>query len=382
MRDWRAPGTTLAPLELAPWGPDVSVITGVDGLRRLESTLRPFLAIDRAPCTARWPWLIAWAEAHSSWTPVAVTIVDGSSIAGAALLAQRRRGPLTDIVMLGHGQSDYARLPVRPGFAGRLASAIATTLSRGSRPWRLRLEQLPESDPTLTALAQRLPSAELTTGDASPWIAVLPGCDPEQSLPQKTRARARNARNRVQRDGLTLDFEVTRTASSLDRLVPVVESVHRSRDRALRGRSELDDDEHRAFWRRAICEAAADGNVEVAIAWIDGAVAAYVVALLDGASYRIWDTRINPAYARYAPGHLIRSELLPRLSAQGRFTSWDWMRGTEEYKLATTKRLSGSSKLQDWRPRGVERAERAWKHAARVRQRVARLAPMRATPSR
>jgi CelD/BcsL family acetyltransferase involved in cellulose biosynthesis len=288
-----------------------------------------------------------------------VTISDGAELVGTALLARRRRGPLSELALLGHGQSDYLRLPVvdTAGAAEKLAEGVANVVHAQRRPWRLRLEQLPVDDPTLRAIGTRL-GVDVYDGDGAPWIPIVPGTDPEQSLPRSTRARARKARNRLNRERRNLSFEIERSAKPIDRLLGAIEDLHHKRDHAVRAHSELDDPEHRSFWQATVRQCAAKGNLEVAIARIDHEIAAYNIALLDGPAYRIWNARINPSYSRYAPGHLIRSELLPRLAAEGRFTVWDWMRGEEEYKMATTTHVAPTSKLCAWSPSWLASADR------------------------
>jgi hypothetical protein len=130
----------------------------------------PLMADLCAPVTARGPWLTAVlnqaAARRGTGRPVAVVVephAQGRPEA-AAFLTLRRRGPLAVLTMLGDGVGPVPggrpprRLLARDERAAELlAAGICDLLGtlRGFR--RLRLTGLPLGDPTVRALAARLP---------------------------------------------------------------------------------------------------------------------------------------------------------------------------------------------------------------------------------
>jgi CelD/BcsL family acetyltransferase involved in cellulose biosynthesis len=315
--------------------------------------------------TARADWLDAWEQAHPAWSPWAVLVQRGERTVAGALLASRRRGPLVDVVALGHGQSDYARLPAADvEAASSLAGGIVAALDALPGPWRLRLEQLPRDEPALLELASRLPHSVLSDGDGAPVIDLLadPAGDPP-TLPggrsrRSDRVSLRRARNKLHRDGVSASLETVRSPAEVRRLLPEVAALHRARDRALGRRSDLDDRAHRTFWWSALLNGADRGEVEVALLRIDGRPAAEIVALLDGPVYRAWEVRMAPDGATYSAGHLLRAELLERLRGEGGWTAFDWMRGEEGYKLTSATHVVPASSLRAWATPTLRSGER------------------------
>src|SRR5262249_59834162 len=52
------------------------------------------------------------------------------------------------------------------------------------------------------------------------------------------------------------------------------------------------------------------GELEVATLRLDGQLAAYVVALTDGPTYRVFDGRFAPAWRRYSPGRRLEAAVV------------------------------------------------------------------------
>jgi CelD/BcsL family acetyltransferase involved in cellulose biosynthesis len=75
--------------------------------------------------------------------------------------------------------------------------------------------------------------------------------------------------------------------------------------------------------------------VELATLRVDGRLAAYVVALVDGSSYRVLDGRCDSRFAEFSPGRLLEAAALERALADERFTELDWMSGVSPEKLLT-----------------------------------------------
>ena len=78
---------------------------------------------------------------------------------------------------------------------------------------------------------------------------------------------------------------------------------------------------------------------------LDGQLAAYVVALLDGDVYRVYDGRMDSASAAYSPGRLIEAAALNRALSDPRFALLDWMSGVAAEKLLVANTAEGRARL-------------------------------------
>lgn len=157
----------------------------VIGRARVVRELRaatPLLARLAAPIPAGAPWLTVALNVYRA-RPVAV-VVEEHPLAvpdALALLAPRRRGAATVVTLAGDDAPvppgrPPARLPARsPEAAAHLADGIARYLSGLRGPWTLRLAGLPLGDPTLAALAERLPTAALRTSRSRVLVDELAG---------------------------------------------------------------------------------------------------------------------------------------------------------------------------------------------------------------
>jgi hypothetical protein len=130
------------------------------------------MATIRAPIPARGPWLTAvlndGATRRPRGRPVAVVVEahpQGRPEA-VAFLELRRRGPVTTVGLLGGttaplpGGRPPHRLPAgNPEVADLLADGVLALLGSLRGPWAMRWSGLPLGDPTVRALAARLPTA-------------------------------------------------------------------------------------------------------------------------------------------------------------------------------------------------------------------------------
>lgn len=351
-------------------GHSAVVVTGRAALLEVSHEVERLLDDAGVPVTAQWWWLRDWLDCHLDWNPWTVLLRDlQGGLAGVALLAERGRVVVDEIVALGYGQSDYHRLVSRePSCSEALGEAVAGALQERRRPWRLYLNELPDGDVAGAALARSLRSAEIEAGAGAAVIDVTGGLTSADLRPN-ARKRVRRARNHLARDGRTVRVERTRDADTIVAHLPFVEAVHRRRDRAVRGYSDLDDPAYLAFWHRIIASAAARGVAELSVLSVDDRLGAYLVAFLDGSSYRVWDCRLDPEFGDYGLGHIIRDEVLDALAAEGGWTEFDWMRGVEEYKLRTATAVIPSLTVRAWST-PVLRAAEQFLRAARSRLRA------------
>ena len=315
---------------------EATVLTGPAVLDRLGAELDELVSAAATPVTARGTWLRAWVGAYRPALPWAVAVREASSgrLDGVAMLSSRWAGAHEAVTPLGRRQSDRGALPVRHADAAvALSAALASTLSSRHRPWTLRLGQLPAGDPVAAGVARLLGTARCIPGLPIPAVQFGDASTVEPLLGKGLRKQLRKARNRAQADGVEAALAFARDPGEIDSLLVEVEWTHRARERDARRTSDLESTPGLDFWRRAIVDHARRGEVEVATLRLDGELAAYVVSLLDGDAYRVFDGRCATAWARYSPGRLLETATLERALADDRFARVDWMNGCASEKL-------------------------------------------------
>lgn len=291
------------------------------------------------PVTTRAPWVKAWVAAYAPMDPWAVTVRDGRTgrLDGAALFAVRAGEGCDEITPLGRRQLDRGTMPARtPAAAHALGTALAARVSSRPRPWTLRLGQLPAGDRVAAAVARRLPGARILPGLPIPKVEVGPGTSTADLLGKGLRKQLRKARNRVADDGITMAIDFASGSVEVDSLLDEVERTHRAREHHAMRVSDLESSPGLRFWRNVILDHARRGEVEIATLRLEGELAAYVVSLLDGGAYRVFDGRLAPAWSRYSPGRLLETATLERAVADRRYDELDWMNGCASEKLLTT----------------------------------------------
>lgn len=345
--------------ELADWTSSVSRERAT--LDELGPELDDLLTEIDAPICARRLWLTVWADSFVEYTPWITCIRGGGNLAAVALLAERPRAGHHEIVALGHGPSDYARLPTRSDEAAeRLAETIADALRQRRRPWRLRIDGLPADDPVAVRLAHELPNATVIPGEGAPRVLLRPDRPIEAVMNAKDRRSLRSRRKRLSEleGGYTVET-IRGTDAGVD--LADIEHVHELRDHAMRQASDIDKPSARNFWRAVLAAYGAVGAIEVSRLLVGGDLAAYSIGLLDGRSWRLWDTRINPAYRSVAAGRVLITDLMERLQAEGSWDEFDYMRGEEDYKTRLSDDTVPAEHVRAWSSPSLRRLEHAFR---------------------
>lgn len=328
-----------------------------DALDRLGPALEDLHAATGTPVTARRPWLATWLACYPDLRPLVFAIEGPAGLHGAALLVRRRRRGITQVVGIGHRQSDYQRFAARdPQAAEALAEAVADRLRALPGPWQLLVEQLPAGDSVAAGISRRLRWSVVLPGEGAPRVRFDAGREPREYMSRNTYQTERNGWNRIRRAGLAPALASISDPRTVQEVLPELERVRRSRDLEARGRSSLDDERAGEFWRRVILEHARLGQAEIVVLRLNGQVAAYDVCLVDEGAHRMWDGRLDPRFSRFSPGRLVDLAVLRRALADPTCTEYDWMRGEERYKLRTSSEVQPSECLlawSSWRVRGV-----------------------------
>ena len=329
---------------------ETRVVTGPEALRSHASPLDDLHEATDAPLTARRPWLQAWAEAHPDRRILAVLAGSGEGrLEGAALLAAHRPGRLLDVTAMGHGVSDYMRLPARtPEAAEALAEAVVEALDAEGRPWQLHLDRLPAGDPVARRIAASVRWSRFLPGEGAPRIVFGPDRSPAATMGRKAWKSDRNGWNRLARAEAAIAVACTRDPERIARLLPELRRIRDLRDREMLGASSLEDPEARRFWEGVILALAREGRAEVLALELDGALAAYTLSFWDGPVCRVWDGRFDPVLAQYGPGRLSDMMVLRRALARPEVAEFDWMQGMEDYKVRMSTRIEEVESLLAW----------------------------------
>ncbi|MEO1061851.1 MAG: GNAT family N-acetyltransferase [Actinomycetota bacterium] len=315
---------------------EYEIVRGLDAIAGYADDLNELHLAAEVPIPARWPWLSTWAKIHADHEPVAVLarIRGRAGIQGAALLAKRSDDGVSQVVPMGHGPLACTRFPVRDAaVASSLAAGIREVLA-DSDSWTLLASQVPKDDPVMEALVEGLEHAHVLPDLRVPRVDLDPEQTSQSYLSKGMRRQLRKAQNRITTDGLEADICFERNVHAIPALLNEIETLHVARDHALDRDSDLDDPVERRFWREVLECHNRLGQLEVATMRLDGELAAYVVALVDGVSYRVFDGRMNGKFAFYSPGRVLETAALEKALARG-FAELDWMSGVGEDKILT-----------------------------------------------
>ncbi len=300
------------------------------------------------PLMATFPWLSHWAESFPQWTPLMIEVRSAQTeqLMAYALLATDQRPEGTTIVTMGHGSSLFASLPARDGDSARaLAQAIVGAIEELPAPWSVDLEQLPEMDPVMQHLVDILDHGQSLPELRIPRVVFSTSNNIDDVLTKSKRKALRRAKSRIENEGIAMTIGFDRGRALTSELIDEVEAVHVSRDRHARRNSDLDRPAEREFWRRVVEGGNEEWEVEIATLRLDGELAAYAIALLDGDVYRIYDGRMSTEHRDYSPGRIVEAASLSRAMGDPRFTSLDWMSGIAAEKLLTTNIAEGRARL-------------------------------------
>ncbi|MFT7474761.1 MAG: diguanylate cyclase (GGDEF)-like protein [Verrucomicrobiales bacterium] len=327
---------------------DSEVRMGLSEIRAVAKDIDALADDLNMPVMARTPWLTHWAEAFTNWTPMVVEIrtPQTQQLAGCAMLAIDKRAEVATVVALGHSSSLFAGLPARDATAAKaLARAIVKALDNAAEVWSLDLEQLPDHDPTLGYLKEELDNGQLLPELRVPRVLFSTAHNVDEILSKSKRKQLRRARQKINNAGLEMVIAFDRGRAISSELLDEVETVHVQRDRDARRNSDLDRPAEREFWRRVVEGGHDEWEVEIATLRLDGHLAAYAVAILDGDTYRIYDGRMATEWQDYSPGRLVEAASLSRALSDQRFSVLDWMSGIAAEKLLTTNFAESRARL-------------------------------------
>jgi Acetyltransferase (GNAT) domain len=308
-----------------------AVVHGHVELRRLAPEIEALTVRCGTRATGRLPWLSAELAACPDGRPWAALVRDGyGRLRGVAVLVDRPGGgpygPPARVALASGGGGHLGALPVDgPAAAELLAHAVVGELAPRHGAGEVELGPLPAGDPVLLAIAGSLDGARLIEGDPVPFVRRRESATATDYLTHGMQRTLVKARNRLARDGIVATVDHLDGYRQIRALLPQMASAYRERDHAHGLPSLLDTPHGHAQWCHRLRTLVEGGGVEVSTLHLDGALAAYVVGLDDGAACRVLDGRFVGRWARYAPGRLLETAVLQRMLDDPHKSCLDWM---------------------------------------------------------
>ncbi|MDQ1485215.1 MAG: hypothetical protein QOJ62_908 [Actinomycetota bacterium] len=309
----------------------VQIVVGLDRLRGHRGEIEALAQRCGAPVTGRSTWMMA--SVCDDPQPWGVLLRDPAGFLRAAAVLVEARGDaaVADVVTLagtdpasqGHRGALLAddRL-----WARRLGIALAGALPSHTRGWAIEIGPIAADSATLEGFLAGFPQLISSAVEPIPMIRRQPDHDSAADyLSPAMRRTLRKATNRLAADACALEIRFTRSYTEIAELLPDIERCHRDRDHERGRTSDLDDDGNRATWHNRLRELALDGLLEVSTAHIEGALAAHVVGILDGETYRVLEGHFVTEWGRYAPGRLLEAAVVQRMLDDPTMTALDWM---------------------------------------------------------
>jgi len=316
----------------------VQIVAGIDGVRAHRGELEALAQRCGAAITARSTWTLANAGTGQPW---AVLVRDPSGFLRAASVFVEVGGTGRTAHIVTFAGSDLghrgAVLADDKLWARRLGIALSRTLPARSSGWAVELGPLDPGSNTLAGFLAGFPQLVPIDVDPIPMIRREPGLDEATDyLTPAMRRTLRKATNRLATDYRTFKVHFTRSEGEIRALMPALEESHRNRDHDRGRASDLEDDVTLQTWRSRLTDLALDGMLEVATAHIDGTLAAHVIGIRDGDSYRVLESHFVTAWARYAPGRLVEAAVVQRMLDEPEMVALDWMTSVAPESLLAT----------------------------------------------
>jgi CelD/BcsL family acetyltransferase involved in cellulose biosynthesis len=234
-------------------------------------------------------------------------------------------------------------LAADPASARLLGHAYWEALRARDRAVLTALGPVPAQDSALADLAAGFPGAEVVSGNAVPVVERQQSALATDYLSASMRRTLRKAANRSHSDGVRTTIGFVRDHDEIAALLPALEQLHRDRDHDQGRPSELDDPHDAAVWRSRLLALNEAGQLEVATLHIDSELAAHVIGVVDGDTYRVLEGVLASRFARYSPGRVLETAVLQHVLDQPELHTLDWVSSiASETLLAVSSALPTS----------------------------------------
>jgi CelD/BcsL family acetyltransferase involved in cellulose biosynthesis len=290
-------------------------------------------------------WVDAWWEAFGTGGLRIVALMQGDRLAGVLPLMEH--GAVVRSTSNWH-TPEFGLLAESEEF-GDLAQALVSR-----RPHRVWLGFVDPGGPGIVACRAAARAARYRvlerTLEHSPYVPIEGHWDAyRDTLGKKLASELRRRRRRLEEAG-RFSFEVTDGAGEglpalLDEGFAVEAAGWKgARDSAIRARPET-----LGFYRAVAKWAAERGWLRLAFLRLDGQAFAFDFCIEDNGIHYLLKTGYDPAYARFAPGMILRYEMLARAFSIG-LRSYEFLGADEPWKLEWTHTTRERALFQAFAP--------------------------------
>ncbi len=312
-----------------------------------------------APPWLRPGWFAVWAEAFgaSAWRIHAVRR-DGRLV-GVLPLVQARFG----LASPSNWHTPEFGLVAEPDARPELARSV---LEAGSSSVALSFVDRAGADLTAWEATARSCGYRVLARplERSPYVDLAEGWESYAArLGRKLRSELRRRRRRLAEQG-EVEFEYSDGRERLDALLDEGFRIEGAGWKGERGSSIASQPATLRFYRSLARWAADRGSLRLALLRVGGRAIAFDFALEDGGVHALLKTGFDPAWGRWAPGMLLRHEMLERAFAAG-LERYDFLGADEPWKLEWTQTTRERSLVQAFSPSVAGRA--SWAAYARGR---------------
>ena len=302
-------------------------------------------------------WVEAWWEAYGEGSLRIVALTEDGRLAGVLPL------------MEDHGVVRSTSNWHTPGFSllaerhelPDLAQAVIEL-----RPRRVWLAFVEPGEPGMVACRAAFKAAGYRTLDRtleqSPYVSLEGDWEAyRESLGKKLITELRRRRRRLEEEG-RFSFEVETGGEQLPALLDEGFAVEAAGWKGEQGKAISSRPETLRFYRAVARWAAERGWLRLAFLRLDGRPFAFDFCVEAEGIHYLLKTGFDPAYGKFAPGMILRHEMLARAFSTG-LRSYEFLGGDEPWKLQWTQTTRRRTLFQAFAPtpRGrVEWAVFAW----------------------
>lgn len=297
-------------------------------------------------------WVIAWRQAFGEGEARVLTLRKDGRLA-AVLPMQRRLGELTSpsnwhtpaFGVLAEDQGAGEEL-LRGLFSLRVRRVTASMLSRR------------EVDALGWERAARATGHRLRrrTLEHSPYVAIAGDWGAyERGLSSKFLSDLRRCRRRLEAEG-RVSFTVEDGRDRLDELLEEGFAIEAAGWKGSQGTAIRSDPATHEFYRRVARWSAERGWLRLAFLRLDGRGLAFDYCLEDAGAHHLVKTGFDPAFRKFAPGMLLRQEMLQRAFSAG-LASYDLGGADEPWKMRWTDTTRELVRLRTFAPSALGRLD-------------------------
>jgi len=306
---------------------------------------------------ARPGWVGAWWSAFGTGSLRIIIVRKGDLLVGVLPLAEDQGV----VRSTSNWHTPGFALLAEPDELGRLAQAVVER-----RPRRVWMAFVDPDEAGMAAVRAAAGSSGYRTLERtlerSPYIPIEGDWEGYcETLGRKLLSELRRRRRRLEEEGQFI-FEVVDGGERLPELLDEGFAVEAAGWKSERNSAISSRPETLAFYRAVAQWAAERGLLKLAFLRLDGRAIAFDYCIEDGWIHYLLKTGFDPSYGKFAPGMILRYEMLARAFSTG-IRSYEFLGADEPWKLQWTETTRRRTVFQAFAPtaRGrVEWAAFAW----------------------